>query len=192
MGRTSKIDHAQAVDQMMRYFWRNGYYPTTVRNLSDALGVNAPSLYHAFGDKETMYVGAVKHYLEIFDDQMTRILATKRTNREKLTDLIIMAWDDPTLPDGCLVIDLLGEQPSLSAALSRPVNDLFAKHLAQIQALLVLEQTAGRLKATVNVQTAAQILLSVHNGLQSVIKDPDYPLSAATITADTLALFYQN
>ena len=39
----------------MGCFWAAGYAATSVRDLGDAMGVGAASLYNAFGDKRTLF-----------------------------------------------------------------------------------------------------------------------------------------
>ena len=48
----------------MECFWRRGYEATSVRDLSDAMGLTAPSIYNAFGDKRQLFGRALEHYLE--------------------------------------------------------------------------------------------------------------------------------
>ncbi len=43
-------------------FWRRGYHATSVRDLGEALGLSASSLYRTFGDKHTLFLRALDHY----------------------------------------------------------------------------------------------------------------------------------
>lgn len=46
----------------MRLFWERGYEQTSVKDLTQELGISAPSLYAAFGDKRTLFEEAVARY----------------------------------------------------------------------------------------------------------------------------------
>ena len=48
----------------MECFWRRGYEATSLRDLTDAMGLTAPSIYNAFGDKQRLFGRALEHYLE--------------------------------------------------------------------------------------------------------------------------------
>ncbi len=48
----------------MGCFWAHGYAATSVRDLGDAMGLGAASLYNAFGDKRTLFTRCLDHYLD--------------------------------------------------------------------------------------------------------------------------------
>ena len=48
------------------------YEATSIHDLTDAMGINPPSLYAAFGDKEHLYLAAVERYQEWRREQITR------------------------------------------------------------------------------------------------------------------------
>ena len=48
----------------------DGYGATSVRDLADNMGISAPSLYAAYGDKHDLFVQALERYL----DQSARAL----------------------------------------------------------------------------------------------------------------------
>jgi TetR/AcrR family transcriptional regulator, transcriptional repressor for nem operon len=55
MPRPREFDEASALKAAMECFWRRGYEATSVRDLSDAMGLTAPSIYNAFGDKRQLF-----------------------------------------------------------------------------------------------------------------------------------------
>jgi AcrR family transcriptional regulator len=46
----------------MGAFWDAGYAATSLDDISAATGMNRPSLYAAFGDKQAIYLKAIKRY----------------------------------------------------------------------------------------------------------------------------------
>ena len=46
----------------MELFWRYGYEATSIADLTKAMGINPPSLYAAFGDKEKLFLEAIERY----------------------------------------------------------------------------------------------------------------------------------
>ena len=56
----------------MHLFWRQGYEATSVSDLTRAMGINPPSLYAAFGDKEQLYLEALGRYQQRRCESMTK------------------------------------------------------------------------------------------------------------------------
>jgi AcrR family transcriptional regulator len=54
----------KALDAAMQVFWRNGYEGASLSDLTQAMGINRPSLYAAFGDKGTLFRKALDRYAE--------------------------------------------------------------------------------------------------------------------------------
>jgi len=64
-GRPRGFDREAALDTAMRLFWRHGYEGVSVQQLTAALGVAAPSLYAAFGNKAALYREALERYADM-------------------------------------------------------------------------------------------------------------------------------
>ena len=62
MGRRKTYDRDDITDRAMRLFWEQGFHATSTRELADAMGVNAFSLYAEFGSKEGLYQAAIERY----------------------------------------------------------------------------------------------------------------------------------
>src|ERR1700704_2217328 len=61
-GRPRSFDLDKALDAAMQVFWQKGYEGASLSDLTHAMGVNRPSLYAAFGDKETLFRKALDRY----------------------------------------------------------------------------------------------------------------------------------
>jgi AcrR family transcriptional regulator len=46
----------------MEVFWRQGFEGSSLHDLTQAMGINPPSLYAAFGDKERLFLECVERY----------------------------------------------------------------------------------------------------------------------------------
>jgi AcrR family transcriptional regulator len=72
-GRPRQYDRDAALDQAVAAFWARGYSATTLDDLVAAMGMNRPSIYNAFGDKEAVY----RHALDHFIAQMRATVSTR-------------------------------------------------------------------------------------------------------------------
>ena len=61
-GRTRQFDVDEALDRALEVFWARGYEGATLPELTRAMGINRPSLYAAFGNKEQLFRKALDRY----------------------------------------------------------------------------------------------------------------------------------
>ncbi len=64
MARPREFDETTVLEAAMCCFWAKGYEMTSVRDLSEQMGITGASLYNAFGDKRSLYKKALDHYLQ--------------------------------------------------------------------------------------------------------------------------------
>ena len=62
MARPRQFDEIQVIEKVMKVFWAKGYEATSMQDLVVASGLLKGSLYGAFGDKQALYMVALKHY----------------------------------------------------------------------------------------------------------------------------------
>jgi AcrR family transcriptional regulator len=106
MGRPREFDTDGVLDQAMEVFWRHGYEGATIAELTTAMGINPPSLYAAFGNKEGLLKAALDRYSEKRAEFMRDVLSAP-TAREVVERLLLQIADkhtDPDNPPGCLLV----------------------------------------------------------------------------------------
>jgi len=64
-GRPRSFDCEAALDRALDVFWRKGYEGASLAELTAAMGINPPSLYAAFGNKEGLFRKAIERYVEV-------------------------------------------------------------------------------------------------------------------------------
>jgi AcrR family transcriptional regulator len=105
-GRPREFDVDQALDRALRVFWRKGYEGTTLAELTEAMGINRPSLYAAFGSKEELFHRALDRYAEGPGAYVREALnePTARAVAERLLGGTIDLATDRRNPRGCLIV----------------------------------------------------------------------------------------
>jgi len=107
-GRPRAYDPQAALLRAMDAFWKNGYAGTSLDDIAAATGMNRPSLYAAFGDKQRLYLRALAHYWELRLAEIREALASDRTLKEALMGVYEAAlsiyFSGNGRPRGCFVI----------------------------------------------------------------------------------------
>lgn len=92
----------------MKLFHQRGYDGVGVAELSKAIGITAPSLYSAFGNKQSLFEQVLQRYVQVNGGWLPAALAAEETLDHTITHLFLRAAEiysaDPERP-GCLVID---------------------------------------------------------------------------------------
>ena len=63
-GRPRQYDPEQVLDSAIAVFSTKGYTGTSLDDLASAMGMNRPSLYLAFGDKQSLYRQALERFVQ--------------------------------------------------------------------------------------------------------------------------------
>jgi AcrR family transcriptional regulator len=107
-GRPRAFDTDAALTQAMGVFWKEGFAATSLDDLSEATGLNRPSLYGAFGDKRALYIQAYGRYREHVRDVFAPIFAGHAPLRAKLKRIFLAALDlylsGEDGPRGCFTV----------------------------------------------------------------------------------------
>jgi AcrR family transcriptional regulator len=83
-GRPRAYDPDQALRQATETFWDQGYAGASLDDLSAATGMNRPSLYGAFGDKQALFRATLDGYGELTRETLTPAFRAGGTLREAL------------------------------------------------------------------------------------------------------------
>jgi AcrR family transcriptional regulator len=104
IGRPRAFDVEKALRQAMQVFWRKGYLGTSLSDLTDAMGINRPSLYAAFGNKKSLFRMALSHYAKGPSSYLSEALQepTARAVAERLLHGVVDLLTDPKTPATCL------------------------------------------------------------------------------------------
>ena len=105
-GRTRQFDVDEALDRALEVFWARGYEGATLPELTRAMGINRPSLYAAFGNKEQLFRKALDRYQTGPMSFLTEALRkpTARAVVEAIFSGFVRMQRDRDKARGCLVV----------------------------------------------------------------------------------------
>lgn len=121
-GRPRAFSEEDVLRRAMETFWTAGFAATSLDDLSEATGLGRPSLYAAFGDKESLYLKALAFWTREMANILGAALRAGRTVEEGLLGFYQAAIVRyrTGVPRGCLVTCTAAsegvEHPAIQAA----------------------------------------------------------------------------
>lgn len=168
-GRPRAYDPAVALAKATETFWLQGYAGASLDDLSAATGMNRPSLYGAFGDKQALFSAAIDAYMDTRREAMVRAFQAGGTLREALQRVYRAALDIYLAGDvggrGCFMVSAgLGQ-----AVVDPAVRDKVAAGLRELdrgfERLVARAQAAGELQPGVDPAALAKVAGGMLNAL---------------------------
>ncbi len=174
-GRPRGFDADRALEQALHLFWRKGFDATSMSELTNAMGINKPSLYAAFGDKETLYLRAMERYAAQRLQHPFSLLGGEPDVRlavDAFLRALAKMYTQTELPDGCFLIN--GSADLGNAALPDSVEAGLKAMLkggeATIKVRLERGKREGQFPAAMEPSHQAAFLMSVVAGLAVLAK----------------------
>ncbi|MGY8709187.1 TetR/AcrR family transcriptional regulator [Bradyrhizobium sp. 18BD] len=107
-GRPRAYEPDVALGKALDLFRRQGFASTSLDDLSEATGMNRPSLYGAFGDKRELYIKSYRRYREEARASMVEIFREEMPVRQRLERIFAAALNiylsGETGPRGCFTV----------------------------------------------------------------------------------------
>ncbi|WP_328927570.1 TetR/AcrR family transcriptional regulator [Streptomyces sp. NBC_00190] len=171
-GRPRSFDRDAALDKAMLAFWERGYEATSIADLTASLGIGAPSLYAAFGDKRKLFDEVVMVYGGRYADFAGVALAEEPTARAAVGRILREAaeiYTDPAHPPGCLVISAAVNTASdeVAEALRERRNASLELFESRIRA----DMATGVLPADTDARALARYAGAVLQGMSQQSRD---------------------
>jgi AcrR family transcriptional regulator len=166
-GPPKAFDVDTALDAAMFVFWQKGFDGTSLSDLTEAMGINRPSLYATFGDKQSLFHRAVDRFVErgrsIFVESEAE--STARRFAERLLRGQADLYTNPRLPPGCFLIQSAISTSTPSQAARRETAE--RRHLNEMAVRRHLERVdrIHQLPPGITPSELAAYLASVGNGL---------------------------
>src|SRR5580704_14971210 len=107
LGRPRAFDTDEALDQAMHLFWRKGFLGTSLSDLTEAMGINRPSLYAAFGNKEALFRKVVDRYSQGpagYAEEALEEPTARGVVERFLRGAVDLNTTHPLSPGGCLMV----------------------------------------------------------------------------------------
>lgn len=173
-GRPRSFDRDAALERAIAVFWEHGYDATSISLLTDALGIGAPSLYAAFGDKRALFDEALDRYLSTYAAFTSQALAGEPRARDAVARLLreaAAAYTRPGRPRGCLLISATTNCSPRSAGVAAKLRDLRAEGTRALSGKIAAAIRAGELPAGTDPRALAVFYAATLQGMSAQARD---------------------
>lgn len=173
-GRPRSFDRDEALERAIVLFWQHGYEATSMAQLKSALGIGAPSIYAAFGDKRTLFLEALDRYLHTYGAFAARAVAEETTAGaavERLLREAAAAYTRPNRPPGCMLITAATNCSPQSADIQAHLRDVRAAGAHALEVKIATAVHAGELPADTDVHGLVSYYEAVIQGMSARARD---------------------
>lgn len=187
-GRPRSFDRDAALEQAMFAFWRHGYETTSITDLTQAMGVTAPSLYTAFGDKQRLFLEAAQLYAgdpQVMADRIGGATRARDAARDLLTGAAI-AFTGEATPKGCLLASATASGSPASAEVQRAVADIRTAIALQLRARIERDIATGALPQATDAVALSGLVIAVIQGMSVLARDGATSATLLSIGTATL------
>jgi AcrR family transcriptional regulator len=167
IGRPREFNADQALDKALNVFWRNGYEGTSIADLTEAMGINPPSLYAAFGNKEKLFRKALDRYAQQVTSYWSEAVE-KPTARGMAEHLLRKSADflsEECNPPGCMMVRTAMQCSAAQESIERELASRRATGEVMLRDRLATAKDKGELPADLDPQDYARYLMTVLEGM---------------------------
>lgn len=174
LGRPRAFDRDAALEAAMLVFWRKGFAAASMNDLCDAMGIRSPSLYAAFGGKESLYLEAIEHYVRTIGPPVWGALSEGATARAGVENLLLAATESlPELaatPAGCMAM-LAAVSDEWPTPVVETIKEIRLNMLGMLRSRLSTAVAQGELPPSVDVERLSRFYLAVFQGMAIQARD---------------------
>ena len=168
------FDRDAALEQAMHVFWERGYEAASISDLTAAMGITAPSLYTAFGDKERLFLEAIERYALGPGSAGPRALKEEPTARGAIERWLQEAAHEltrPCHPKGCMVVMATTNCSVAAEHVQTALTKRRATAIASIRARIQSGIDSGELPADTDAKALSNFYATVYQGMSMQAKD---------------------
>ena len=188
MARLREFDTEAALDSAMQAFWLRGYEATSLADLMTATGLKKGSIYKAFKDKHSLFMLALRRYLDESNvchrQHLEDVLSPKEGISQWMHSIIDKRGREQPRR-GCLMLNSLVEL----APHDDEVSQLLITHFGYVQGLLsraiAKGQSLGEFRTDISAEELSPLALNLLHGIVTRSKGPT-PLAELQQQADTV------
>ena len=167
-GRPRKFDQQVVLSRAIETFLSKGFEGTSLDDLAEAMNMGRPSLYNAFGNKESIYRHAIEQFTSELKITAGGALFQSKSLQQSLRSFYRRLLDvyyasDP--PQGCLVFCTTPVESISHAAIAEDLRRVIAEIDAVLKARFEQARVEGDFPASGDCALAGQLAQALLHSL---------------------------
>ena len=189
-GRPRSFDRERALEQAMEVFWSKGFEGASLADLTEAMGINPPSLYAAFGDKEQLFLEAVERYTTQRGESCP--YCEEPTARAAVEKLLVYMAEELTSsehPRGCMMVMAAATSSRSSEKLQAALTAKRMASRASLKARIERGIKEGDVPRGTDVSELADFYSTIMTGMSLQARDGASRKSLLATVRQAMAVF---
>lgn len=168
-GRPIEYDPDLALQRARDVFWSTGFAASSLDALSEATGMNRPSLFGAFGDKEKLYIATLERYRDESVAALRETLSGARHLRVELAEVYAKSTDvylaSQEAARGCLLVGTAGVEAPNRPAVRRVLADSLCAFNTVIEERMRKAIADGEMSSSSDASAVASLASAIMHSL---------------------------
>jgi TetR/AcrR family transcriptional regulator, transcriptional repressor for nem operon len=172
-GRPREFDVDDALDKAARVFREKGYHATSIADLTEAMELASGSVYKAFKDKQAVFLATFEREGMKRGEALRRVVSAAKSGRDGIRGALTFYAECSYGSEGkrgCLVVGGATELSILDPEVVQQVTASLHKVEALLVKLIRQGQADGSIRAAIDCEATARLMLCVLQGMRVVGK----------------------
>lgn len=167
VGRPRAFDMQDALEKALDVFWAKGYDGASLSDLTTAMGINKPSLYSAFGNKEQLFLKAI----EFYESRPCGFFkpALEQPTAYQVAEFMLLGaaqtMSDTSHPQGCVMVQGALACSEAAAGVKETLIKRRQQNELDLRDRFELAKTQGDLPSDEDTEALSRYLCTVINGI---------------------------
>ena len=173
-GRPLSFDRDKVLEMAMLRFWRTGFETTSVADLTEAMGVTAPSLYAAFGNKENLFLECLRRYATPGPKRTSELICEAPSAREAAHELLqtsALWFTQPGSPAGCMIASAASSGSDASRQVRAALKKVRKEIETALQRRIEVDIRSGKLPTSADAHALATMTVALIQGMSTLARD---------------------
>jgi TetR/AcrR family transcriptional repressor of nem operon len=177
MARPREFNRDEVLERAMQVFWSKGYAATSMRDLTEAMGLSKSSLYDTFGSKHDLFLESIDFYRDNVTIQVRSVAELEKPAMQVIAAVLGRAVDrilEPNGRRGCFLNNCAVEIGPIDDKAAERLRAGFGVMEETFLRLVRRAQLEGAISPTRDALSLARYLTSTVNGIMVIGKaNPD-------------------